>query len=48
MLLQLRVSSLTQSGPGSAPVLHSQPHQRHMDGLNMWPPELDDAHMWHI
>lgn len=48
MLLQLRVSSLTQSGPGSAPVLHSQPHQRHMDGLDMWPPELDDAHMWHI
>lgn len=49
MLLQLRASSNTQSGPGSVPVLLQQPHQRTIDGLDMWPPpELDDAHMWHI
>lgn len=50
MLLQLRASSHTQSGPGSVPTLHSsQPHQRYADGhLNMQLSGLDDAHTWHI
>jgi hypothetical protein len=26
-------------------VLHDRLHWRHMDGLDMWPPELDDAHI---
>lgn len=49
MLLQMRAITRTQSGPGSAPVLHdSQPHQRYSDGLDMSPPGMDDAHTWHI
>lgn len=52
MLQQLRASSLTQSGPGSVPVLHSsQPHQRYADGhghFDMQLSGLDDAHTWHI
>jgi len=49
MLLQMRAITRTQSGPGSAPVLHdSQPHQRYSDGLDMGPPGMDNAHTWHI
>jgi hypothetical protein len=48
MLQQLRATSV-QSGPGSAPVLHSsQPHQRFSDGLNLGLAGVDDAHTWHI
>jgi hypothetical protein len=49
MLQQLRANSQTQSGPGSAPLLHStQPHQRYADGLDLGLLQLDEAHMWHI
>lgn len=49
MLRQLRASSQTQSGPGSAPLLHStQPHQRFTDGLDLTLTGLDDSHTWHI
>jgi hypothetical protein len=51
MLQQMRASSQTQSGPGSAPVLHSsQPHKRYADGLDDLDSmgKLDDNHMWHI
>lgn len=49
MLQQLRATSHTQSGPGSAPVLHSsQPHQRYSDGLDLGLSGIDDAHTWHI
>jgi hypothetical protein len=47
MLQQLRATSQTQSGPGSAPVLAAV-HQRYSDGLDLGLAGIDDAHTWHI
>lgn len=49
MLLQLRATSQTRSGPGSAPLMHFRKPQPFAEGFDMTLFEpLDDNHTWHI